>query len=209
MASGQNACSWNTLMQLANVSFVCRFHTRLDRFFFRLLGFPATSKNRDPSTFLVHSFWFLVECVQSLLGCLGFNYLRVRCGYHTTMTTAPRESSRLISRALQKLLVIIIIYYYPLTSICHDLLLRNTLCTLATLVHISAAIYTVRVKIGGPGRKPHYGLAAATTLLNSSICCWRYIKGVLQHPTPLLWQFVHFSLKKKNNTLVTSLICFL
>ena len=45
--------------------------------FLRVLRFPPTPKNRNPSIFLVHSFWFLVVCVQSLLGCLGLNYL---CG---------------------------------------------------------------------------------------------------------------------------------
>ena len=71
-------------------------------------------KNRNPFIFLVNSIWFLVVCskLQSLLGCLGFNYLCVRCGYHTT---ASREPCGLISRVLQKLLIIIIINHYFLS----------------------------------------------------------------------------------------------
>ena len=53
-------------------------------------------------------FWSIVSglslCVQSLLVCPRFNNLCVRCGCHTV---APRELSGLISRALQKLLIII------------------------------------------------------------------------------------------------------
>ena len=46
--------------------------------------------------------------MQSLLICLRFNNLCVRCGCHTA---APREPGGLICRALQKLLIIIIYYY--------------------------------------------------------------------------------------------------
>ena len=77
--------------------------------FLRVLRFLPAPKNRNHSIFLVHSFWFLVVCVQSLLGCLVFNYLCVRCGYHTT---ASREPCGLISRTLQKLLITVIIHYY-------------------------------------------------------------------------------------------------
>ena len=58
-------------------------------------------------------FWSIVSglslCVQSLLVCLRFNSLCVPCSCHTA---APREPSGLISRALQKLLIIINYYYY-------------------------------------------------------------------------------------------------
>ena len=69
-----------------------------------------THKHQNPSMFLVHSFWFLVVCVQSLLGCLGWNtYVCACCGYQTM---APKEPSGLISCASQKLPIIIIIQIY-------------------------------------------------------------------------------------------------
>ena len=63
------------------------------------------------SGFLLHpkignSFWFLIVCVQSLLGCLRFNYLCVHCGYYIT---APRDSLWVDKTTLQKLIIIIII----------------------------------------------------------------------------------------------------
>ena len=46
--------------------------------FLRVLWFPPTPKNRNPSIFLVHSFWFLVVCVfKACLATFGFNYLCV------------------------------------------------------------------------------------------------------------------------------------
>ena len=74
--------------------------------FLQALRFSPTPKNQNPFIFVVHSFWSLSLCVQSLLGCLRFNYLCVRCSCHTA---APREPSGLNSRALQKPLIIIII----------------------------------------------------------------------------------------------------
>ena len=44
--------------------------------FLQALRFPPTPKNRNPFIFLVNSSG-LSLCVQSLLGCLGFNYLCV------------------------------------------------------------------------------------------------------------------------------------
>ena len=87
------------------VSLVCRFHTHLGAGFLRVLRFPPTPKNQNPSIFLVHSFLFLVVCVyKACLAASGLTtYMYVK--YHTT---APREPSGLISCALQKLLIIII-----------------------------------------------------------------------------------------------------
>ena len=77
--------------------------------FLRVLQFPPT-----PKIGILPNFWSIISgfslfVYKACLAAFGFNYLCVRCGYHTT---APREPSRLISRALQKLLIII--YYLTL-----------------------------------------------------------------------------------------------
>ena len=59
--------------------------------FLRALQFPPTPKNQNPFIFLINSSG-LSLCVQSLLGCLRFDYLCVRCGCHTA---APWEPSGL------------------------------------------------------------------------------------------------------------------
>ena len=63
----------NAASQRLYVTLVCRFHILLGRVL-RALRFPPTPKNQNPFIFLVNSSGLLL-CVQSLLGCLGFNYV--------------------------------------------------------------------------------------------------------------------------------------
>ena len=72
-------------------------------------------------------------CVQSLLGCLGFNVC--------TAAITQREPNGLISRALQKLLIIIIYYLCLLEVICN-------------LKHSSSSFPDNNVKVGRVGEDP-------------------------------------------------------
>ena len=83
------------------VNLICRFYTRHGRF---SQGTPVSSYTKKLESF--HIFWFIFSglslCVQSLLDCMRFNNLCMRCCH----TAAPSEPGGLICCALQKLQII-------------------------------------------------------------------------------------------------------
>ena len=73
--------------------------------FLRVLWFLPTPENQNSLILFFGPYFMVSHVCTNLLGRLGFNFLSVRCGYHTT---EPGEPSGLIGRMLQKLLITII-----------------------------------------------------------------------------------------------------